>query len=427
MGSYRREISAAALLGTLATLAYWGTLAHDFVNYDDPEYVVNNPYVARGLTREGWDWAWHSTHGGNWHPLTWLSWQVDAQMGGMSPRAFHRTNALLHAANVILLFVALRSLSGAVWRSAFVAALFGLHPLHVESVAWVSERKDVLSMFFGMAALLAYATYARRRSIARYLLVASGLTLSLLSKPMLVTLPCVLLLLDLWPLGRWRHEGEGSKEQVETVSRDERSRKSGKDARGLHPGVSRSFLQHPSPLPPHPSLLTPHQLRLIAEKLPLFALSALFCAVALSAQASTGAMLTSDHLPLAARAANATVAYAVYLRKAVWPADLAIPYPHLRDQLSTWQITAAALVLAMITLAAIGAWRRAPYLAVGWFWYLGTLVPVIGLVQVGDQALADRYTYFPLIGIFIAVVWGVADLAVCWRFEKPAMVTGGLV
>jgi hypothetical protein len=371
MVSYRWEIVAALVLAVAAATAYTGAFGHDFVNYDDPQYVAKNPYVTHGLSRSGWTWAWTTSLGGNWHPLTWLSWQADVELCGMRPAVFHRTNIFLHAANTMLLFWALWSLSGARWQSALVAAFFGLHPLHVESVAWISERKDVLSTFFGLAALVAYASFARRPSVWRYLFVAGFFVLSLLSKAMLVTLPCVLVLLDFWPLARWRPEEAAS-------SRRRRG-------------------------------------RLVLEKAPLLALAAAACVFTLYAQKNVGAVASSQSLTLSDRLANSVVSYTTYLRKTVWPLDLALPYPHLHGRLSAWHVACSGLVLAAVTLLAVRSRRRAPYFAVGWFWYLGTLVPVIGLVQVGEQALADRYTYFPLVGVFIAAVWGAADAAVYWR------------
>ncbi|HEV3025461.1 MAG TPA: tetratricopeptide repeat protein [Pirellulales bacterium] len=380
----RSPVVAAILLAVLTAVGYSSAVSNDFVNYDDPDYVVDNPYVRRGLTGEGFVWAWTTTLGANWNPLTWLSLQLDAQFGGLAPAAFHLTNVVLHVANTLLLFAALWSLTGVCWRSAWVAALFAVHPLHVESVAWVTERKDVLSVLFGLAALLAYAWYARRPTSGRYCLMALALLLSLLAKPMLVTLPCVFLLVDYWPLARFA---------------------------GLETAVA----------------LRRRTWQLALEKVPLLVLSAIASLVTLRAQAGAGAMGASDDLSSGVRAGNALVAYATYLRKTIWPSDLAVLYPHLGDRLATWQVVAAGTMLAAITALAIHQRRRRPYLAVGWFWFVGTLVPVIGLVQVGGQALADRYTYFPLIGIFISAVWGAAEWSSRRRCDKAARVVAGLL
>jgi tetratricopeptide (TPR) repeat protein len=357
---------ASLLLLALTVAALGRVCGNDFVNYDDGDYVSENRQVQAGLTRESVAWAFTTTHAANWHPLTWLSLQLDHQLYGMAAWGYHLTNLLLHAANVLLLFLALRRLTGAVWRSALVAALFAVHPLHVESVAWVSERKDVLSGLFWMLTLLAYAGYAERPGWRRYLLVLLAFALGLMAKPMLVTLPCVLLLLDYWPLRRWRPAAEV-----------------------------------PSHVPPASPL------RLVLEKLPLFALVAASCAATLFAQRPTVAALV--HLPFPFRLANAFTSYADYIGKMFWPTHLAALYPYPRAWF-LWELLAAATVLVPVSLLALGTARQRPYIIVGWLWYLGTLVPVIGLVQVGKQQMADRYTYIPLVGLFLLLVWWAADL-----------------
>jgi tetratricopeptide (TPR) repeat protein len=355
-------------LAAVTLLVYCRAPYHDFVNLDDRIYVENNPHVAAGLTRASLWWALTSFECSNWHPLTWLSLQLDRNLyDGLRPGGFHLTNVVLHLANSVLLLHVLRRMTGAVWRSALVAALFALHPLHVESVAWVAERKDVLSTLFWLLALLAYTWYAERPGPGRYLLVLLCLALGLMSKPMVVTLPCVLLLLDYWPLGRWA------------------------------PG--RAVLRQAVPLR-----------WLVAEKLPLLGLAAASCLVTMRAQAAGGALASFETVPLDARFRNALQAYVAYLGMTAWPVNLAVFYEHPGAALSWEPALAAGALLLAITLGVLWA-RGRPYLAVGWLWYLGTLVPVIGLVQVGDQALADRYTYVPLIGIFIALAWGVGDLA----------------
>ncbi len=356
----RRDGLTALALAGLACAAFVPSLDCGFVNYDDPNYVTQNPHVRAGLTPEGTLWAF-SFHESNWHPLTWLSLQLDASLGGADPRGFHRTNVLLHGANAALLFLALRALTGAFWRSAAVALLFAVHPLRVESVAWVSERKDVLSALFGLLALGAYAHYVHAPALGRYLAVLGLFALSLLAKPMLVTLPCLLLVLDWWPLRRIREPGSW---------------------RGL-----------------------------VGEKLPLLGLAVACCVVTFRAQAADGAVRDWQAFPLSVRLGNAAVGYVAYPGKTVWPLNLAVFYPHPGAALPAWRVAAAALLLVALTAGAVALRRRAPYLLAGWLWYVGTLVPVIGIVQVGGQAYADRYTYFPQVGLLIAVCWGAAELA----------------
>jgi tetratricopeptide (TPR) repeat protein len=363
-----RDWLAAAAVAGAALTALAPAVRYGLINLDDGFYV-GHPLVKDGLTLRGFTWAFSAIRGANWHPLTWLSYQLDATVLGSDPWCFHLTNVLLHAANAALLFLAVRALTGAYWRSAAVALLFAVHPLRVESVAWVSERKDVLSVFFGLLALWAYAGYAARPSVARYAAVASAFVLSLMSKSMLVTLPCLFLVLDWWPRRRAR------------AALDWR--------------------------------------RLAAEKLPLVALSAAVSLVTLYAQESRGARRSLRQVPLTVRAENAAVAYAAYLSKTVWPSDLAIYYPHPVSPnvggVSHRRAAGSALLLGAVSVGAVALRRRAPYLLAGWLWYLGTLVPVIGLVQVGSQAYADRYTYFPQIGLLVALCWGVSDLARGWR------------
>ena len=366
----RRELGICIALGVAVLAIYGQTLGFEFVNFDDPQFVTGNPNVMGGLTFNGVVWAFGAGRMGSWHPLTWLSHMLDAQLFGTNAGGHHATNVLLHALNTLLLFGVFRSATGAVWRSALVAALFALHPLHVESVAWVSERRDVLSTAFGLLAIGAHVGYARRGGVRRYLAVTLLFGLSLMAKPMLVTLPCVLLLLDYWPLRRSR-----------------------------------------------PAWL-------LLEKLPLFAL-ALACSLATIAfQQRAAAVATTQALALELRAANAVVAYASYLLQLLWPTRLALYYPHPYLEaaggfpLAAWQIAGAAALLLGLTLLALRA-RQRPYLTVGWLWYLGTLVPVIGFVQVGMQAYADRYSYFPLIGLFVAIAWGAADVVSALRPRLP--------
>ena len=366
----RRQWLTAGICICLAVLtwAVFGqTLRHDFVNYDDPRYVYQNTRITSGLNIAGIAWAFTHIHSENWHPLTTITHMLDSSLYGLKAGGHHFTNVLLHTVAVVLLFLLLQQMTGALWKSAFVAAVFAIHPLHVESVAWVAERKDVLSGVFFMLTLLAYVHYARAPSTWRYLIVAFVFALGLMSKPMLVTLPFVLLLLDYWPLRRIR---------------DQRSR------------VGRQLLS------------------LLVEKIPLIALSAVSSVITFLAQ--RGALGGTEQLPMLARINNALVSYVVYVRQMFWPANLAVFYPHPENRLPPWEISLALAVLIGITIAAVILRKKAPYFIMGWFWYLGMLVPVIGLVQVGWQGHADRYTYLPQIGLYIAGSWAVADLTALW-------------
>jgi tetratricopeptide (TPR) repeat protein len=370
----------AAIALVALNIAVYQSLRHsDFVRFDDPDYVTHNPQVTAGLTLRGLTWAMTTGHAANWHPLTWLSHMIDVQLFGLSPGPHHLMNLLLHALNTVLLFVALRRMTSSVARSAFVAALFAVHPLHVESVAWVSERKDVLSAFFWMLTLLAYAAYARRVNVRRYTLVVFCFVLGLLAKPMVVTLPFVLLLLDVWPLRRMALWRDGQR----VIS-------AGDGALAI---------------------------RLLGEKLPLFALAAASSIATVIVQRRGGAVGNLSAYPLGLRLENAIVNYVAYIWKMIWPARLSAFYPY-RQSLSVWVVCAAALLLIAVTVAVVRGARSRPYLLVGWLWYLGTLTPVIGVVQVGLQSMADRYTYIPLIGLFIIIAWGVGDLAERWVLPR---------
>jgi tetratricopeptide (TPR) repeat protein len=371
----------------VATLAVYGQTVSrefEFLNVDDPDYVTANPHVQDGLTADSLRWAWTTFHAHNWHPLTWMSLELDDQLFGLSAPGFHFTNVLLHVANTLLLFWLLNRLTGAVWPSAAVAGFFALHPTHVESVAWVTERKDVLSTLFWLLTIAAYAWYAERPGVGRYLLVVLAFVLALAAKPMVVTLPAVLLLLDYWPLRRWQIG-----DAVPTK-------------------YARASLGW-----------------LIVEKLPLFALVA--ATVPLTLRAQEGVIRTLDQLSFPVRAENALVAYAEYLGMTVWPVNLAIFYPY-PGALPLWQPVAAGLLLVALTAGVLWAGRRRPYLVTGWFWFLGTLVPVIGLVQVGQQVLADRYTYVPSIGLYLLLAWAAADLVSQRRsLAKPLAALAGVL
>lgn len=370
----RRDLAVCVLLVLCTAAVYGQTVGHEFIPYDDNEYVYENPHVRRGLTWEGAGWALTTLWASNWHPLTWLSHMLDCELFGLQPGTHHLVNVLLHILSSVLLYLVLRHMTGAVWRSAAVAALFALHPVHVESVAWVAERKDVLSTLFFMLILWAYARYAARPSVTRYGMVFGFLTLGLMAKPMLVTVPFVLLLLDYWPLRRF-------------------------------PPVEKTG---PSPI------------RLLVEKVPLLALVAASSLVTFVAQQRGGATAPTEVVPLGTRAANAVISYAAYLGKMLWPRNLAFFYPY-RDSLTTADWIGPALLLVGLSVWVVRASRRWRYLPVGWFWYLGTLGPVIGLVQVGQQSMADRYTYVPLIGLFLMGIWGMADLAARWRHGRTAL------
>jgi len=379
------------LLLILATIAvYYQVAKFDFINFDTDQYVYENSFVKEGLTENSISWAFSTMHVSNWHPLTWMSHMLDIELYGLDPGRHHLTNVLFHIANTLLLFGVLRRMTGNIWRSGLVAALFALHPLHVESVAWIAERKDLLSTLFGLLAIWSYTHYGRYPRIGSYLLLLLFFILSLMAKPMMVTLPFGLLLFDYWPLRRFQFEA--LKKAAEPT---------------------RQITSQCSPA------------SLIVEKIPLFILSAASCMVTLYAQNTGGAMVSLALHPLQFRIANALVAYAAYIGKMFWPGNLAIFYPH-PGMLPIWRVIASCLLLTAITSFAIRFIKSRPWLLVGWLWYLGTLVPVIGLAQVGLQAMADRYTYIPLIGLFIIIAWGFCDLATHWKFKKLALAAFGL-
>ena len=365
----------------VVTLAiYSQVIGHQFITLDDPTYIQENPMVNRGVTLAGVAWAFTTFHATNWHPLTWISHMIDCQFFGTNAGRQLLVNALIHAANTLLVFWFLLRTTHARWPSALVAALFALHPLHVESVAWASERKDTLSTFFGLLSLIGYVRYAEAPSISRYAWVATTLALGLLAKPMLVTWPFVMLLLDYWPLGR--------------VQRSDRRGRSGV-LRGL-----------------------------VIEKIPLFALVAASAVITFLAQSQGGAVRTFTDAPITLRLSNALVSYAKYLLLTFWPNDLAVYYPFAWAGIPAWQIIGAAFLLLGITGFCFSQRKTRPYLIVGWLWFLGTLVPVIGLVQVGGQVMADRYFYVPSIGLFVAIVFGLADIARSWRVAP--LLSGGI-
>jgi tetratricopeptide (TPR) repeat protein len=345
---------------------YWPVRNHEFIDLDDESYVFNNPNVKSGLSWQGIKWAFTTGHAANWHPLTWLSHQLDCQLFDLNSSSHHLINVLFHIINTILIFLVFSRMTKGIWQSAFIAGLFALHPLHVESVAWVAERKDVLSTMFWLLTMLAYVHYTERTSISRYLVTLILFILGLMSKPMLVTLPAVLLLLDYWPLVRFRK----SKSSI---------------------------------------------FNLVIEKIPFFVLSAISSVITFMVQQKSEAMPV---LPLQVRLANAINSYLVYIGKMIWPARLAVLYPHLYGFIPVLRIVIYAAILVLITIILIYYGRRHKYLIVGWLWYLATLVPVIGIIQVGVQSMADRYTYVPLTGIFLIIAFGASELLRNIPFKK---------
>ena len=366
-------VGVCICLAVLTWIVFGQTLWHDFINYDDQRYVYENTKITNGLSFGSIAWAFTHIHSTNWHPLTTISHMLDCQLYGLRSGWHHFTNVLLHTLAAILLFLALMKMTGAFWRSGFVAAVFAIHPLRVESVAWIAERKDVLSGVFFMLTLLAYLHYTRLPSVRRYLVVVFVLACGLMSKPMLVTLPFVLLLLDYWPLDRIRGQ----------------------------------FWTR------------------VWEKIPLVALSAISSIATLVAQ--KGAVGWTEDLPILERINNAIVSYVFYIWQIFWPARLAVFYPHPENALPLWEIISSLLLLICITAVAIALRKQRPYLITGWLWYLGMLVPVIGLVQVGWQGRADRYTYLPQIGLYIAVTWAAADLTASWRRQRTIVSVAALI
>ena len=413
----RYDALIAITLAVLTAAVYAQVGNFDYVNYDDPFCVQENLIVQRGLTGYGVRWAFTTTTLGNWHPLTWLSYMIDCQLFGARPGAHHLVNVLFHLANAILLFLVLQRMTQARWRSAFVAALFALHPLHVESVAWIAERKDVLSTFFWMLTMGAYSLYARRGGPVRYLLVFASLAAGLMAKSMLMTLPVILLLMDWWPLGRFEKSRPPSLEPAVPVSR---AAPGGKKRR-------RAETQRPPAIQADTRKEFRRFIPLFVEKVPLLALSIAAGVIALVTQQKSGAVQSLTQLSLADRVGNALVSYVLYLWKAIWPTGLAVFYP-----LQPWPpaaVMGSALFLSALSAGVLRWRRRFPYLVFGWVWYLVTLLPVIGLVKLGDAAMADRYTYIPLIGPFVALAWGAFDLSARLRLHAavlPAAACGAL-
>ena len=395
------------LLVTLGT--FWPVLKHKFVKYDDDKYVTENPHVTGGLTLQSVVWAFTRPHFYMWHPVTSLSHLLDYELFGLNPSGHHLTSLLFHIANVLLLFFVLKKLTGAVWPSAFVAAIFGVHPLQTESVAWVAERKNVLSAFFWLLTIAAYVRFAERPSIGRYLLVVLTFSLGLMAKPVVVTLPCVLLLLDYWPLQRLQSILRSS-----ATAKDEWRRQN----------------QGEISLPPGSAKPCRRQLsfwRLLAEKIPLFILTAIVSAITYIAQHRGGVVLELESISISHRVANAVISYATYIQKLIWPSRLAVFYPHPLSNFSITWLIASIMLLAAISACCIYLFRSRKYLITGWLLFLGVLVPVIGLVQAGAQARADRYMYIPMVGLLIMVAWGVGDLVAKWRYRQVMSMLSAVV
>jgi Flp pilus assembly protein TadD len=363
------RLAICAALIAITWAVFGQTLGHGFVNFDDPLYVSENDHVRAGLNWHGVVWAFTHIHSHNWHPLTTMSHMLDCQLFGLRPGAHHFVNVLLHSVNVVLLFVLLAQITERPWSSGFVAAIFAIHPLRVESVAWISERKDVLSGLFFVLTLFAYFYYTRKPNLGRYVTMSILFACGLMSKPMLVTLPIILLLLDYWPLERFS-------------------------------GASAA--------------------KLLVEKMPLAIMSVASAAVTLVVQSEGVGLVPLGMLPLSWRITNALAAYLIYIWQMIWPADLALVYNH-PGKLPVWEIASSAALLIAVTLGAFWLRKRSPYLIIGWLWYLIMLLPVIGLVQVGGQAHADRYTYLSQIGLYIAGTWGIADLSRSWRYRAPIL------
>ncbi|OPY87796.1 MAG: photosystem I assembly protein Ycf3 [Smithella sp. PtaU1.Bin162] len=380
----KKNIFICLALALFIILIYWQVKEFKFVYYDDASYVVERTQVMAGLTADGFQWALTATEAGFWHPLTWLSLMIDRELFGNNPGGYHWTNVVLHILNTILLFLFLQKATGTTYRSSLVALFFAIHPLHVESVAWVSQRKDLLCTIFGLAALGAYVNYARSPDWRRYSLVLILFILGLMAKPMIVTIPFVMLLLDYWPLQRIILRAQTGNDNTPVAYARRRFR----------------FL--------------------LLEKVPFIILSIVASILVVVTEHQADALTNLNILSVTDRLANAVVSYVKYIILMFWPANLAFFYPHCVT-IPILQVLGALLLLAVLTFIVLAAYRRLPYLFTGWFWYLGMLVPVIGLIQVGPHALADRYTYVPLTGLFIIVVWGAADLAAHWKLKKQLL------
>ena len=392
-----QSICICLVLALITTAVFYHVCTYDFINYDDPIYVYENPNIQAGITPGAVKWAFTTGYGSNWFPLTWLSHMLDWQLYGQEPAGHHFTNLIFHVANTLLLFIVLKQMTRRLWPSAFVAALFALHPLHVESVAWVAERKDVLSTFFWILTMWAYLRYVKHPGVARYLLTLLLFALGLMAKPMLVTLPFVLLLLDYWPLARVQFK--------QAIIKTDRQNRKHTDS---------DFYRRPF-------------YHLIREKIPFFVLSGISSVVTFLVQQSGGTVAKLVSLPLKIRVFNVPISYVEYIGEMIWPVHLAVFYPYAGRNVSVLYAVISFVILLAVTILIFRFAKERRYLVVGWLWYLGTLVPVIGLIQVGSQAIANRYTYIPLTGLFIIIAWGLPDLLAKWRYKKAALIASALL
>jgi tetratricopeptide (TPR) repeat protein len=366
----RNVILICTALAVITLAVYMQTCNHQFLSFDDEDYVTNNTHVSSGITGRNIMWAFTSVEAANWHPITWLSHMLDVELYGMNPQGHHLTSVIIHTVSSMFLLLFLFRYTGSLWKSSFVAFLFALHPLHVESVAWVAERKEVLSAFFWFLTIFLYSEYVVKKKFILYILAFSAFILGLMSKPMIVTLPIVMLLMDFWPFDRYRHEEQ----------------------------------EH------GPNLFIGRASALIKEKIPFFVCSLLTAVVTIYAQNKGDSIRKLNDIPFGLRIENALISYGKYIVKTLWPHDLAVLYP-LSSFIPLWQVIISLIALILLTLSAFWFRSRHPYLLVGWFWFIVTLLPVIGLIQVGNQSMADRYSYIPLIGLFIMASWGITDLA----------------
>jgi protein O-mannosyl-transferase len=414
------------LLTATVIIAFRRVTRCDFISLDDFTYVTENINIRHGMTMEAIRWAFTTGYAGNWHPLTWMSHMLDIQLFGLNPRWHHFTNLLFHMANTLLLFFVFHRMTKAPWKSAFVAALFAIHPLHVESVAWVAERKDVLSTFFWMLTMAAYVRYAENPRLESYLAVLFCFALGLMAKPMLVTLPFVLLLLDYWPLQRLEQKNatpkirpESNEQRAGNWKRERLSaRKRKRRSEDMHTALMSKESKPANDKKPWVSIRP-----LLLEKFPVLFLAAISCIVTYIVQQHGGAVITMEALPAHVRIANAAVSYCNYIGKTIWPDNLAVYYPHPGFP-PLWQMIGAVLILAGVTTYVFRKAKSFPYLCVGWFWFAGALIPVIGIVQVGAQAMADRYAYVPLIGLAVMAAWGIPELLKKWRHCNQALFVG---
>jgi protein O-mannosyl-transferase len=403
------------LLIVVSLIAFGRILGNDFINFDDDVYITKNNHIKSGINNESIKWAFTAVVCANWHPLTLLSHAIDCSLFKEHAGGHHFISLLLHIGSVLLLFLFLNKTTKSLWLSAFMAAIFALHPLRVESVAWAAERKDVLSMFFGLATLYAYAYYTEKPQLSQYFLCLILFALGLMAKPMLVTLPFVLLLLDYWPLWRWQ---KALKQEITPVINNKALTKEKSGRREVSAKPENAISTHQSR-----RRMIGH---LLWEKAPFIFLALISSIITIWAQNKGGALISIQKIDFAERVVNAVISYVAYLGKIFWPVDLAVFYPYSHS-FPFWQVSGAAVILFVISFVTFYLRKRAPFFLVGWFWYLGTLVPVIGLVQVGAQAMADRYTYLPSIGIGIMLVWGIAYLLPQEKMRKIIVIPAAAI